>query len=194
MKESTYVRKVPFYKKKQFFSILVGLFFIGIMVFSALYYGMDKEEIQKVEYNGLTFVQTNQGWMSYVNDEDSIILSYNPEEIDEEFEKVSYAHMKTLGKVYLSTNPYDNVQSAIQELYRNGFLDQTQVVIACYEDNEACSELPLKTCEDATDFIGVIILKEANETSVNLESNCLTIEGKNLLMVVDKFILDQYGN
>jgi hypothetical protein len=163
------------------------------MAFSALYYGMDKEEENKVEYKGLTFVQTDSGWMAYANDEDKIILANNPLELNESFEKVSYS-FKMLGKVYLSISPYDNVRGAVQELERNGFLSQQQrVVMACYEDSEACKEMPLKTCEDAAESVGVMVLKEANETSVTLEGNCLTVEGKNLLNIVDKFIVDQYG-
>lgn len=193
MKDSTYVRKVPFFKKKQFLTVLIGIFFIALMVLSALYYGYDKDSTGKIDYQGLSFVQTDSGWLAYVNDQEKITIATNPDDLDVEFEKVDYYPVESLGKIYLSVNPYDQVQSAVQELERNGFLEQQTVVMACYEDNDACSELPLKTCEDATNFIGVIVLKQVNETSVSLENNCLTIEGKDLLKVVDKFIVDQYG-
>jgi len=52
----------------------------------------------------------------------------------------------------------------------------------------------LKDCDDAVDGIGVIMFKETNSSnSVTYSGNCLVIEGKDLLSVTDKLIVDYYG-
>ena len=83
MKQIRYVEKaVPFYQNKKFLTILMGLFIISIMVFSVLYYGLDTNGQEKVEYNGLEFVQTTQGWLAYTEDEQRILLFGNPQDAE----------------------------------------------------------------------------------------------------------------
>jgi len=93
-------------------------------------------------------------------------------------------------KIYLSINPKDRNREALYELKKNLKL-QPLVVTACYEDNDACADMPLRTCDDATETVGVILLKESNETKVNFKYNCLTIQGKDLVKLVDKVTLQQ---
>jgi len=190
MKESRYTgKKIPFYKKKQFFTYLVGVFIISLMVFSLISIG-DPEE--KVEYNGLKFVETENGFLSYLESGRTLLILSNPEDLkDEEFQSPSIGSLGILPKLYISVGPSDDYQNALYDLTRN--IDLVGVkVTSCYEDNEACSDFLIKTCEDATLNEGIIIFKEDNETLVTYEDNCLTIQGKSLLKVTDKLILDQY--
>ena len=98
---------------------------------------------------------------------------------------------ESLTKVYLSVNPQENIKYAINDLYNN--FEFKQIALACYEDNEYCEDMPLKNCEDATAYIGVIVLSEANETKVSLDGNCLTIEGEDLLKIVDGVVVENEG-
>ncbi len=173
-------------RKKRIFSILVGLFFIMIMVMSALYYGMDDTE--KIEYNGLKFVNSGQGWIAY-NGEEKIVIWTDPRELENY--DVDISGFGDLTKVYLSVNPSEDIKYAVNDLEKN--LEFKQLSLACYEDSELCAEMPLKNCEDATAYTGVIVLKEANETKVYLEGNCLTIEGENLLKIVDGVVVENEG-
>ena len=193
MKEVTYTKKVHFYQKKQFYVVLLGLFIIAIMVFSSLYYGLSDDTQKKVKYQGYNFIESSSGWMTYVNNEQKLLILSDPSMLNESFVEVNFNSMKGNSKIYVSYNPYDNANSALYDLDRSGLLTM-QVYVACYEDNEQCSELPIKTCEDATNGVGVIVLKQANETRVSLNNNCLTIEGNDLLNIVDVFIVDQYGD
>ena len=173
-------------RKKKIFTIVIGLFFIFIMVMSALYYGLDDTE--KVVYNDLKFVNTGQGWVAY-NSKDKIIIWTDPSELENY--NVDISGFESLTKIYLSINPEENVKYAINDLYNN--FEFEQISLACYEDNELCSDMVLKTCEDATPYIGVIILREANETKVSLDGNCLIIEGQDLLKIVDGVVVENEG-
>ena len=190
MKNSyTFVKKVPFYKKKQFFTILIGLFFIMLMALSAVNIGMNNEE-ETIEYGDLEFVQTSSGWKAYL-EEGSLDLVYSPEFLNLSLDSVNLGVFEYLEKVYISFNPGDDLGYSLYDLERN--LDFNKVVYACYEDSELCEDLPLKDCADAVDGVGVIIFKEGEEDKVSLEGSCLNIEGKDLLKVTDKLLLDYYA-
>ena len=157
-----------------------------LMVMSALYYGLDDTE--KVEVNGLKFMDTGEGWLAHNNDARIMIWS-DPREV--ESYGVDISGFESLTKVYLSVDPSQNLKYAVNDLERNfGF---EQLALACYEDSELCKEMPLKTCEDVTTYIGVIILREANETKVSLDGNCLIIEGEDLLKIVDGMVVENEG-
>jgi len=173
-------------RKKKILTVVVGIFFIFLMMMSALYYGLDDTE--KVVYNDLKFVNTGQGWVTY-NGDDKIIIWTSPEEL--ETYNVDISSFESLTKIYLSVNPEEDVRYALIDLYNN--FEFQSVSVACYEDNELCSDMPLKTCEDATPYIGVIVLKEAVETKVYLDGNCLTIEGQDLLKIVDGVVVENEG-
>ena len=194
MKE-VYIEKknVSFWSNKKFLTLLMGLFIISIMVFSVLYYGLDSSGQEKVEYQGITFTQTNYGWQGYTDEDERILILTNPQELEGVPlpSGISFSYLEHLPKVYVSFNPENDMSSVLQDFQANvrasGYL-----TAACYEDSELCSELPIKTCVDASESVGVVLFQYAEEDSVTLEGNCLTIQGKNLLMLTDKLILDSY--
>ncbi len=184
-------RKASFFQNKKFLTVLMGLFIISLMVFSVLYYGLDSSGTQKVEYNGVRFVQTNLGWLGYTESEQKILLLSNPSELANVTIGASFSFLTSLSRLYVSFSPEDDVSSALQDFQQN-VVFSGYLMAACSEEHEACSNLPLKTCADATASIGVVLFVQAEEDSIILEGNCLTIQGKNLLILTDKLILDSY--
>ena len=197
MKEVYYKeKKASIWKNKKFLNILMGLFIISIMVFSVLYYGLDTSGKKEVEFRGLTFIETNVGWQAYTKGNQRILISSNPEELgDVSFDSVSLSFLQGLGiqKIYFSVNPENDMSEALYDFQRNIPLS-AGLVVACYEESIACAKMPIKTCADTAIGIVVVVFKEANETSVVIDGNCLTIEGKNLLSITDKLIIDQYAD
>lgn len=188
-------KKIAFWQNKKVLTGIMGLFIISIMVFSVLYYGLDSTGQENVEYQGLKFIETNQGWQAYTKDDVKILLLTDPGELENvSFADVSLSFLTSLQiqKIYLSFDPEADVSGALYDFQRNIALPAS-LIAACYEESELCKDSPIKTCADATLNTAVILFKEANETAVTLEGNCLTVEGKNLLSVVDKLIVDQYG-
>lgn len=190
MRESKYViKKTPIHKRKQLYIYLIGVFIISIMVFSVINLNSETEKI--IEYNGLKFIETSSSYIANKENRQIQIIT-NPKDLkDIQTQKINLNTLNSLSKIYISLNPYSSYQTALYDFYRNINLAPLKID-ACYEDSELCSNLPIKTCADATSTIGVIIFKEANETLVSLNSNCLIIQGKDLLKVTDKLILDQY--
>tara|TARA_Y100000310_G_C20683607_1_gene817599 strand:+ start:499 stop:1077 length:579 start_codon:yes stop_codon:yes gene_type:complete len=184
-------RKVPFYKKKEFMTYLVGLFIIVIMATSALsMWGGDEEG---VEFDGMKFVDSGYGWQTYIGESKVTISSYPLDLENVSIDDVSFSSLNLMGKLYFSINPYDSYQQAVYDFQANIDLFPN-VVYSCYEDNDLCSDMPLKDCDDAMDGTGVVIFRETNSSDfVEFSGNCLVIEGKDLLKVTDKLILDYYG-
>jgi len=189
--KKAFKRKVPFYKKKEFMTYGVGLFIIAIMVSSAL--SMWGGEEEGVEYGGFSFVETDYGWQAY-NGNQKILISSYPELLENvTTDSVNFGSLNLMSKIYFSINPYDGYQQALSDFQTNiEILPNT--VYACYEDNDLCADMVLKDCDDAVDGIGVIMFMETNSSdSVTFSGNCLVIEGKDLLSVTDKLIVDYYG-
>ena len=199
-KSYNHKKKVPFYKKKQFFTIMIAVFFVMLMALSAVNLGQNNEEddasSNAFEAYGLTFVQSSNGYEAELSDGSVLSLIYDPSQLDDVGDASivgSLASFVYVEKVYLSSDlNASNLDYALYDFQRNVALPSS-VSLACYEEGELCEDLPLKTCEDASESVGVIVWKEAEETSVSLVDNCLTIEGKNLLKVTDKLLIENYG-
>jgi len=186
-KRRDHKRKVAFYKRKDVLTVGVGLFLVMLMALGSVSMGVDEE---KVEINGLSFVQTNYGWQAYTSDETRVLITTSPEYLEEDIITVDFSEFNSLNKVYYSVDPYDSSLSAALYDFEQNVKILVTTSTACYEDSEVCEELPIKTCEDASEEVGIILFKEADETEVSFENNCLTIQGKNLLTLVDTLIVN----
>ncbi|MDD4878675.1 MAG: hypothetical protein PHO02_06620 [Candidatus Nanoarchaeia archaeon] len=175
---------------KKMYVGLLGLMIIAIMVGSAadLWRGDEKEGAY--EYKGLSFAQTDAGWVAYKPDNSQVWIMTNPAELENiTIPYLNTAMLRTYGKLYVTYNPKERVRAALNQFFKNIPVPQL-VVPACTVDVEECAELPLKNCTDAGNGVGVLLLREANETSVSFNNNCLVIEGKELAKIVDKIILE----
>jgi len=176
--------------KERKLTVAFGLFFIMIMVFSALsmYEKPDTENIY--EYKGIKFTNTETGWQAYKTDGTLMTLASSPRELENiTIDYIPLNLLNSMEKIYVSTNPQDRNREAMYEFTKLPIAPLK--VAACYEDVEGCADYPLKTCEDATDSIGVIVVKQSNVTEVSYKYNCLTIQGDDLLKLMDKLILQQ---
>jgi len=175
--------------KKQSYLIFMGALIILIMVGGAI--NMGGEDENAVEFNGVQFVQTSSGWVGYKEDGSQIAVSYNPEELKNmTIGYVPISQLNMMGKIYLTYNPQERVRSALTSFAREIELNPL-IIPACTEDVPQCADMPLKTCDDATESIGVIEFRETNETFVGMDGNCLKIHGRKLDKLVDRLILEQ---
>lgn len=190
MKQKQLRKKQLMTKKQKTVSGFLGGMIIFIMIGSALnFYGSDEEN--SVEYKGIDFVNTGNGWVGNKENGKQIVLITNPEMLDNiTIPNVNLAQMDFLTKVYISYDPRQSVRGALYQFQRNIALSP-RLVAACTVDIEQCEEIPIKTCEDTTTTTGVIIFEEANETEVSLKNNCLTIKGKDLIEITDKIVVEQ---
>lgn len=188
----TVATKESWYKNKKVLTSFLGIFLISVMVLSAL--GLNPDAEEKVVYKDMKFYHADTGkWQTFLADGKQVVVSTDPSAFAAmDVPSLDFSSLSSLQKLYISMNPQDSVQNAVYDIDFNLPLPP-QTDLACYEDNDQCSTFPLKTCADATMTTGVILLRESNETSVSFEGNCWTIEGKDLLTLTDKLILDYYG-
>ncbi len=167
--------------RKQF---IVGGVLIFIMLFSVIGYsfqGKEKDNVKKINYNGVEFIQQDNFWITKQG-RLNLAFKYNPYEV----EKITFNINKLedyYGKpLYL----FSENSEANLEIYRN--LDQIvqRIQFACLE-NQECKDktLPVKTCDD-----NFIIIKKGNSTEIIQNENCVFIYGnqENLTRLTDSFL------
>ena len=184
-------KQLPFYKNRaKLLTFMVAGFFILIMATSVLdlYFTRNKKE-ETYDFNGIKFVNTGNGWLAYLQSGRPLYIASNPKDIENiTLSPINLGTLNYAEKIYFSFNPKERNRIAISEFSREIKLTP-RLVPACPEDNDLCANLPIKKCEDTTSSMPVILLKEANETSVTFINNCLSIQGKDLTKAVDKLIL-----
>lgn len=187
-------KRVSLFKNKKFYTILIGLFIIMIMVLSVMDVWTSSEE--SYVYHGVKFVNTESGWVGYAGN-NVVSLPYNPKEL-ENITDLDLSMFGFLEKVYLSTdNPSLSYQSI--SYFKSKVLLGPTTVLSCLPSASkvsGCDNLPLKDCKSANDKVGVIIFKISDISSSSfVSSSCLSIEGDSEFMkkVIDKTALKSLG-
>ena len=175
-------------KKQRIFAIIIGV----VMALSTAGFAINFATTQqKVKYNGLTFTQSEKGWVPKGY---SLVTTYLPGEV----ENISLSGIidpeDFNSKVYLIELPY--VRAGVVEFVQNVPIQSyQQACLAKYENESFCADVPTKSCEDANSGNVMLILDEDNETSVTYTKYCLTIKGsqEDITKGVDKAIFSAYG-
>ncbi|MBI2667961.1 hypothetical protein HYX17_04310 [Candidatus Woesearchaeota archaeon] len=187
------------YKDKKNLTIILGIFIIGTMILSTFGYssfsGFTSADANYYDYNEYKFIETNQGWSTYINN-NQVVFFFGPRDL-EDFQldvDLKSNNLDYLEKVYISFNPDDNLQPAIQEFIK--FIKiESNFVIACSEDVKGCENLPIKTCKNSTDKIGVIQFNLDDKTEITTKNTCINVKGNTLSMIkmIDKIALANLG-
>ncbi|MFA5887188.1 MAG: hypothetical protein WC852_00565 [Candidatus Nanoarchaeia archaeon] len=177
--------------RKKLYVGFLGFMIIAIMVGSALVFWNDEENAEgSYDYKGLKFANTDAGWVAYKADNTQVWIMTNPAELaNMTVPYVNTAMLRTYSKLYVTYNPKERVKVALNQFFKNIPVPQL-VVPACTVDIDECKDSPIKNCTDAGNGVGVLLFKEANETSVTFNNDCLVIQGKELTKIVDKIILE----
>ena len=179
-------------KQSKFKKLIIPLFIVFIMVFSIFGYMANRSDnSEKIEYNDYNFIKSDLGWITY-KDDNPILIQNNPSDLEEISDtQITIQDLNSAQKIYLTFNPEEDLYYAL-----NSFTNQITPLIgnfiqACTKDVPKCSNLPLKTCSDATDLINVIQIQENSITNLEYTNNCLIIQGKgeNLTKAIDKLTL-----
>ena len=173
-------------------TIILGIFLIGLMtvsLFSIDIFGSNSSSQQNtVKYNNFEFTLTQNGWITTVNNQ-QLAFTHTPNEVEQiDIDNVQRSNFDFIQKIYLSRTGL--VPREILQLPLN-----IQAIRATYDENVSIQEdIPLKTCDDATETTLVIMFIPSNETKVRLKNNCLVIEDtQNFVMPVNKLIMRLWG-
>ncbi len=189
MKRKKYVPKQK--SKKNTYLYFMGALIILIMVGGAINMDSDNNK-DAYEYNGLKFAKVNVGWLAYEDNGNEVYVLNNPAELKNiTLGNLDYSRLNLMEKIYVTYNPEEIIRTAISQ-FDTGISLSPRKVPACTKDVSQCANLPLRTCEDATETVGVVEFQKANKTEVTFNNNCLLIKGKDLTKIVDKLIVEQY--
>lgn len=170
-------------KQKRNQLILAGILIIimfgsvfGIIVTS---FGQ-REQIETMEYNGYKFFNKNGFWITVIGDY-TFMFTYNPEQVEKISSEVDYVNKYSGKPLYLYSENY----IADVEIYRNLGQIVQRFQGACLNETNCKEDYPIKDCSN-----NFIIIREANESKIIQEENCVFIEGSydNLPQITDEFL------
>ena len=177
--------------KKKRTQIIFGLLIIFLMTFSVFGYFGD-ESNETVECNVHKFTQVDSNWVGY-NEDVLITLMNDPRELMKNITLVGIEGFKysSYEKAYFSVAPGLNYRPALYSYTNNlKMYIPAATNMACYNDGSGCDNLPLKDCKDATNKILIVKFMQANESKVSFDENCLIIEGEDLNIPTERFVLE----
>lgn len=185
--------------------VLIGifaLFFIAGYLYVNYFYHPETK-VQKVTYNNFDFFYYDDLWhfqWQSGNNEYNVHLRFNPKQA----ENVSVIQLTpfnnfTTDKVYVTFDPAGNLTSYTVLATGELSLSMKKVfgknpIGSCARNvTEACAGVDIITCDNTNE--SVVFLKEAPETKVIIDDNCLTIQGQKLelLRAVDRVLYEWYG-
>lgn len=183
-------------KRERRSQILIAVLLVGIMLFSAIGYtfqsAFEKNQIEKVTYNGFEFVKYGSYWVTQINGED-FLFQYNPLEIEER--NISLNLIETYYSRPLYVYPSETNEAIIEirrnldPLFRKNIVQRVQE--ACVSEEE-CKDKNLPTRDCSENFI---IVRESEESKIRQTRNCVYLEGKkeDFVMLADEFLFHLLG-
>ena len=187
-------------KPKEKKSLFMPIFIIFILVFSTagfiFGYGTSDSQQQTTEYNGFEFTQHTTGrWLTSIGDKPIALINYPGNLEDIAFPSFLFLNdLNSANKVYLTYDHNKSIDLVLAEFqFLRPYLTKP-IIEACTTDIEQCSNIPLKTCDDATPQEKVIQLSLVNKTEIiTYNNNCILIEGKNIIKPVDRLVWQLLG-
>ncbi len=189
--------------RKQLISnkVLISIFISFIMVTSIMGFiiGSFRTAEEELEYKNLLFTKSGNYWETEINDM-KIRTTYFPSELEDiNVSEDALSKLKSTKMIYITTPVQgpnlDAISLASFELA--DFLTPFQIFSqAAISDNNTGYALPLITCQNATLFVPVISIENANQTQAYLEGDCIILEAQyaqDFIRLKDKIILKFVG-
>ncbi len=160
----------------------------------AIQYTSDNSD--NIKFKEQKFSQYQGGWITY-KDNKQILIPTQPDLLqDQQVPDISFSDLNKVGKIYFTSNPNNPLpQQSLFSIQNNIFPYLNKVIVACIEDSQACANLPLKTCSDASQETVVIQAQLSNNSITSFNNNCLLIQGPISLITqqVDALVLQLHG-
>ena len=189
-------------KSTIYFLIAVGIIIFligGILLIKHFYKPIIKNPT--VEYNNFIFEKKENLWFTQVQIGGQLYnvpLHYNPYQMQNVSITGKIDQRFGNGSIYVTHDPAEGnlgfVAVTTAELSLNMVTAfQSDLIPACARNfTEACSIRPIINCENTNK--GVLYVKEANVTKVELKGNCVVIQGQGLelLRAADRVLYSWY--
>jgi len=170
-------------KKTNYTAIVVSGFIVFIMVTSVIGFISQGSTSGVQKYNGQKFSPSDTGWTTNYEG-NQYTFSYPPGDVEFlEFPQVSYQGLTQIDLTYDPNSSYkEHIAGALFEL--TNLLATRGVFVRPGFTQESEFNLPIITCETATQFVPVLYFSRANKTSVIYDNNCLRIEASTPTVVL----------
>ena len=181
-------------KRNRIIGILISLIMLGsIMSIAFIESGTNSSSSGKAEYKNYKFKITETGWQTESNGQ-NITTTLLPQDV-ENISSPAFISNNFGDIAYFIADSYDE-RIAADELSKSILAQRMQ--FACLpkdSEEDFCKELPLKNCTDASSSPGIIIIQENNETSIEYDNFCLTINSNSSEMIkaADRAIFGMYN-
>lgn len=181
---------------------LVGIFMAVIMVTSIIGFMVGENSDQTKTYNGIKFYRTNTGWEAKINNK---MIQFNllPEEVQEiNISNTIIEQLKTTKMVQITFNP--NAAHAQETAWAQYQLQQTINNALNSYATIGLTELPVNityagsiiTCQNATQYVPVIMMTYGEETKITKSNNCIIFEAQStydMYAVKDRLVYGLLG-
>ncbi len=186
-------------KEKRSKSIyLIGAIIVFLMVFSVVGYMAGRDEQSEFAYNDFNIAHNGK---KYILDIDKIRFEFysHPTQLESiEYNEIITNTIRDTPYIYLTFDPEMESLAFIDlirlELGAELQLFKTVSANSILKESENYN-LPIITCDNATQSIPVVQFIESEETRTTFENNCITLEsnGQNFLMLKDLIIYKLLG-
>jgi hypothetical protein len=156
----------------------VSLFIAAIMILSVVGFALTftEENNQQVEYNGIKFSRTQNGWQAKINDVKAEFLDFPTEVEDVQFDQGAAVALDGAKVLWFSYSPSDTYAREIADTlyYMEDNLGKVaEIYVQRALTNNTDYLLPEITCANATVAVPVFILQSGNETSIKHDNGCI---------------------
>lgn len=165
-------------KKKNYAGIWISIFLALIMVTSIIGFIFGDNPSGVVRYKNLKFTQLNQGWKVKYEGRD-YIFSFEPNSLEQIniSDSIKFDNLLELDVTYDVNSTYKEAMAqSIFEL--SNILSQRGVFVRAGFTSNSSYNLPIITCEDATQGVPVIYYSASNKTSISMSGNCIMLESE----------------
>ena len=183
---------------KKYMKILMSIFIAFIMITSILGFMVNRSTSQSYSYDGYKFTLTDKG-LSLVINKKEVFFDFLPQEVEViDFDTRITDRIKPAKMFYLTYNlTSENSEAMGETVYdMKTTLQDFDIFVQLAFTNQTDFNVPVITCADATSFVPVVHLKEANETRAYIESNCIVLESSSdsdFLRLKDRLIYGFFG-
>ncbi len=174
-------------------AIYVAVFIAAIMVTSVLGFIFGERDQESMTYKNHDFYKKNLKWVTKINGKDAA-FDYFPSEV-ESINLSENAKNKILNSrmVYVT---YDPNQTNDAVGFAQFDLNQKLMLINVYVANGMTKNnkygIQIITCENATQFVPVVVLEPSTKNVIKEEGNCLILDG-DPLKLKDRLLYGVFG-
>ena len=146
-------------------------------VFGVIFFGFATGGTS-LKYNDLKFVRKGNVWTTNINGKDAI-FSYFPAEvelIEVKSEIIDMLRNKIEIDVTADANDTFIQSIALAQFQMKSTLGNFNVFVRDGSTTQNSFNMPIITCDDATQIVPVIYFKEGNETKIYFNESCIIVE------------------